>query len=106
MPLLFEQLKSMFIRPVKHNAEAIKTGKAPRKTKKIKRSRGKELQTIEQLKHFVNRNGYCSLKVKSLFQLFGYQQRGSVNVGKILERLEKEGLFVSKRKVLDTDWNK
>ncbi|MBD1398829.1 DUF91 domain-containing protein [Pontibacter sp. JH31] len=106
MSPLFEKLKSLFTRSIGHSADIVKAGKSPKRTRKVKRNTDKELQTIEQMKLIVSRNGYCSIKVKSLFQLYGYKQRGHSNVLQVRECLEREGLFLCRKAMTDTNWNK
>jgi len=75
----------------------------PKKVKK-KITPEQEIHTLEQLKLDIISNGYYSMKISSLFGLFNYQKRSSVNIDKVLNRLEDAGLFAAKRVVVDRAW--
>jgi hypothetical protein len=58
-----------------------------------KLSINKRAEGLQQLKDSVIQNGYHSLKVKSLFNLFGYLRKGPSNIQKVNTWLKENGLY-------------
>lgn len=103
MPKLLQKVKAIFSAQEITKPKPFKVFKLKKKLKKI--SPEKEMQTLEQLKQDIISNGYRSMKVSALFRLFNYQKRSSTNVDKVLGRLEKDGLFISKVALGKAKWD-
>ena len=102
MAKILQKVKDLFSKPEATASEVIKA--RPKKKVKKKISAEKEVQTLEQLKQSIKSNGYYSIKKSSLFNLFNCHNTRATNVDKVINRLEAEGLFVSRLGMQELKW--
>ena len=105
MASILEKIKSAF----SGKTESLPSTVSQHKSKKSFKKRitiEKAIENKQQLLDSVEQNGYHSIMIKSLFRMFGHQQRGSANIKKINQWLEENGLYAYPEIDLKIKWEK